>query len=349
MEPYHSVSKNQQRQMGSRDRPMSTGEANSQDQPIPESGASQIVLTQISEFRTSIPNPDRFIVRENPSPNVPETLPPSLSQGRATNEKGAKSIIDVDALCENRMAFGRTSDRTVISSAVNQVSILPGSRNKSADSRMSSEYVFGNQSNMEDKNDASEIEEVGRLDQYDSDTVRTLMSVMKQCGYKDRRKKKKSMKQFWADVMKTANRTCKITKSARSWEMKYCRLKKAYESYTRRVNVSGREGDDDELYTEPKFFREIHELESSSARNTLIGAMWSEMPSTQNVYGKKVSSTRKRTLNEKMSYLKEVEERTNANHAEMLNEVREGNKYRADLVGLVGELVKAVKSNLEKN
>ena len=60
--------------------------------------------------------------------------------------------------------------------------------------------------------------------------------------------------------------------------MKYCRLKKAYESYTRRVNVSGREGDDDELYTEPKFFREIHELESSSGRSTLIGAMSSEMP-----------------------------------------------------------------------
>ena len=50
-----------------------------------------------------------------------------------------------------------------------------------------------------------------------------------------------------------------------------------------------------------------------------------------------------------MSYLKEVEERTKANHAEMMNEVREGNKYRAELVGLVGELVKAMKSNLENN
>ena len=67
MEPYHSVSKNQQRQMGSCDRLMLTGEASSQDQPVPESGAAQLVSTQMSEFRTSILNPNRFIVRENPT------------------------------------------------------------------------------------------------------------------------------------------------------------------------------------------------------------------------------------------------------------------------------------------
>ena len=90
--------------------------------------------------------------------------------------------MDVDAFYEYRMAFGRKSHRTVVPSTVNQVSILSRSQNRSVESRMSSEYVFGNQSNMEDKNDASKIEEVGRLDQYDSDTVLTLMSVIQQCG-----------------------------------------------------------------------------------------------------------------------------------------------------------------------
>ena len=43
-----------------------------------------------------------------------------------------------------------------------------------------------------------------------------------------------------------------------------------YEHYIRKINVSVRQGNGDELYTQTLFFKEIHELESSAARNTVL-------------------------------------------------------------------------------
>ena len=157
------------------------------------------------------------------------------------------------------------------------------------------------------------------------------------------------MREFWNDVMNTAKSKAGIHKTARSWEMKYGRLRKAYEAYVRRVNVSGREGDEEDLYERPLYYSEIHELESKAARNTLLGAISSEMPAKHNIYGRTVSSTRKKTQSDKLEFLRVLEEKHHSNHSEIIKEVRGGNKHRAELVGLVGELVQAVKKGFEND
>ncbi len=86
------------------------------------------------------------------------------------------------------------------------------------------------------------------------------------------------MKSFWSEVSLIASSTEGINKPARGWEMKYGRLRKQYEKYLRNVNVSGREGDDEELFEKPPFFEEIHQLERP------LGAMSAEMEANCNIF-----------------------------------------------------------------
>ena len=154
------------------------------------------------------------------------------------------------------------------------------------------------------------------------------------------------MRAFWDEVSTQASKTIGVKKSARGWEMKYGRLRKAYENYVREVNISGREGDSSDVIEVPRFFTEIHELEHRSTRNNPPGAMSSEIVPTCNVFGKELSSTRKRNREGHLRVLKEIEAGSSKRHAELLSEVREGNRQRAQLVGFVGELVNTLKSSL---
>ena len=78
-------------------------------------------------------------------------------------------------MCEIRMTIWKICEVSLIHNAVNRVTLILGSQSRSVDFKMSGKYVSGTQRTMEDKNEAFEIEEVGRLDQYGSGIVRSLM------------------------------------------------------------------------------------------------------------------------------------------------------------------------------
>ncbi len=73
------------------------------------------------------------------------------------------------------------------------------------------------------------------------------------------------------------------------------------------------------------------------------------MTSTLNIFGDQLTSTRKRKREEYAELLIDLEKQTARRHEEIVEEVREGNKHRAQLVGFVVELVSALKSSLAKN
>ena len=63
---------------------------------------------------------------------------------------------------------------------------------------------------------------------YDDDTVRTLLRCMKEAGYGDRRKQKKSLKEVFQAAVRLAKDTEGIDQTAKGWQKKFNRLKQDY-------------------------------------------------------------------------------------------------------------------------
>ena len=82
---------------------------------------------------------------------------------------------------------------------------------------------------------------------------------MKSTGYRDRRKKKKTIADLYDEVASIAKTEHGIQKTVISWKSKFRRLKRDYADYLYMIKMSGRSGDDDDLYDTPAFFGEIHE------------------------------------------------------------------------------------------
>ncbi len=74
---------------------------------------------------------------------------------------------------------------------------------------------------------------------YDDHTVRMLMKVMLEEGYRNKKKMKKTMEEFFDGVVEKAWKIYKIRCSGRRWRDKYSKLKKEYEKYRREVTELG--------------------------------------------------------------------------------------------------------------
>ena len=123
------------------------------------------------------------------------SLSPTLSRNSTANKDKIGSVIDVDALCE-------TSASQVFESRRNQT--LPGRSRKAklVDDQIAKIRIRSRDDRVPLLNSVghrdvigTESEESVGQGQYDSETIRKLISVMKQCGYKDRRREKKTIKE----------------------------------------------------------------------------------------------------------------------------------------------------------
>ena len=155
----------------------------------------------------------------------------------------------------------------------------------------------------------------------ENDVVPMLIKAMRNCGYRDHRRKKRPMRAVWDEVQGYLSEVTKLQKSSLAWEAQYKRLRKPYKNYVRKTSISGREGDDPDIHELPPYYSEIHELENHATRNDPVGVISSELTSDHNIFGDKLSSTRKRKREEYVELLTDMERQTAKRHAEIVGEV----------------------------
>ena len=148
-----------------------------------------IVPTQVSQFEPSIPRPSTVGLNELRNP---ELVPVSVSiQRRADADLRLFSVIDVDALCNRPIEHDRSKCDPEEVEKSTQYGESIGVPKSSTAGRVR------NECNTEIRFDQTDrVRCVGSArcvgdEHYDSETVRLLMGIMKQCGYKDKRKKKR--------------------------------------------------------------------------------------------------------------------------------------------------------------
>ena len=88
--------------------------------------------------------------------------------------------------------------------------------------------------------------------------------MMSKAGYGNRKQQKKSLKDVFSEATRLAYNENGIRKTPKAWQKKFTRLNKtlqvtrqAYSAYLSKVSVSGRDGDEDDLYEKPPFFSDV--------------------------------------------------------------------------------------------
>ena len=128
------------------------------------------------------------------------------------------------------------------------------SKNKMAASMKKSEIVAKLFEQEEVKSDFEEqVATCNNNAMNADDDVRIMLSVMKDRGYRNRRKQEKSIADLYEEVIVIARKKHGIQKTALCWKSKWRRLKRDYDQYCDKIKQSGQHGDDDSLYDKPAF------------------------------------------------------------------------------------------------
>ena len=177
----------------------------------------------------------------------------------------------------------------------------------------------------------------------DHDTVLVLLRVMKEIGYGDRKRQQKSLKQVFQAAVKLAEEKYIVKRTAKAWQKKFNRIKQEYSAFIAKISESGRDGDDEDLYDTPPFFKEMHELERNRARHNRPGHI-SAGSSTNasddsNNSSVEPTSSRKRMKMESKITLETLDKNAAARHKLLLEEMRKGNEEKSRLRAAIEKLV----------
>lgn len=107
----------------------------------------------------------------------------------------------------------------------------------------------------------------GGGDNYDAATVQVLISCLRKAGYGNRVGHHKNMKAMFAAAVELAEKDHGIVRSADGWMKKFKRIRNGYSDNIAKIEKSGRDGDDEDLYDKPEFYDIIQELEFNKARH----------------------------------------------------------------------------------
>ncbi len=163
---------------------------------------------------------------------------------------------------------------------------------------------------------------------YDDHTVRMLMKGMLEEGYRNKKKMKKTMAEFFDGFAEKAWKIYKIRCRGRGWRDKY-------EKYRREVNRTGWDGDEVQLDL-PAYYPELCEMESRAARNDPPNVLSTEMNLDTNGFsGGIVTSTRKRLKKQANERILKREERQAERHDELLRELKRSNDAKEKMVALL--------------
>eukprot|EP00171_Calliarthron_tuberculosum_P003967 IDg3967t1 len=168
-------------------------------------------------------------------------------------------------------------------------------------------------SNVSKKRKVSTATADSSAEGYDNETVHVLIKCLKDVGYGNKQAQQKNMNQVFEEAVKLA-------------ESKY--------------DVSGSDGDDDDLYDMPVYFEYIHELERDKARHRPPATMSTASLADKSDDGSAMTSTRKRVKRERFNTMDEAYKRNTERHTELLAELRADNQHKATFNKLMAELVK---------
>ena len=89
----------------------------------------------------------------------------------------------------------------------------------------------------------------------------TLLSRIKQAGYGDHKQQRKSVQEVFTRGTEFAKKENSINRSAKVMQKTFTRMKQEYSAYIAKISQSAHGEDDKDLYEEPEFFKEMHDLE----------------------------------------------------------------------------------------
>lgn len=175
---------------------------------------------------------------------------------------------------------------------------------------------------------------------YDAETVSILVECMKKAGYGNKDFQERTRKTVFEKTVAIAAEQHNVTRSATGWQKKYNRMRKAYSAYVAKIQKSGRDGDDPELYDKPDFYEQVHELERHCARHRPPALLSTEMLSEGTDDGAAMSRSRKRVKKEQAMSLEEVEKQNERRHSEMMSQIRERNAQCESFNKMFAELIR---------
>lgn len=176
-------------------------------------------------------------------------------------------------------------------------------------------------------------------DSYDEETVRVLINCLKECGYGNKTKQKKSLNDVFKASVDLAASTHGVTRTAAGWKKKFYRIRKEYDDYINAISQSGRDGDDEDLFNKPCFYDLIHELLRDKARHDPPAMLSTALFGDGADDGSTMTSTKKRVKREHSLTLEEAEKRNSERHNELLAEIKKGNEHRANFNNMFDKLL----------
>ena len=177
---------------------------------------------------------------------------------------------------------------------------------------------------------------------YADDDVRIMLSVIKERGYRNRRKQKQSISDLFEDVIVIARKKYGIQKTATSWKSKWRRLKRDYDQYCDKIKESGQHGDDDDLYDKPAFFTEIHELCHESARHTTPAASCSEIAHEKKLLDKSFTSTKKKVASAEKNKMQSDIQVIERQHTELMEAFEKDLKQKERLIDVISKVAESL-------
>lgn len=74
------------------------------------------------------------------------------------------------------------------------------------------------------------------------------------------------MKMLFEESVSLSEKECGIEPNANEWKSRFNCIKQDYSSYVKKINQSGRDGEDEDLQRKSKFSQEMHNMEYEKAR-----------------------------------------------------------------------------------
>lgn len=176
-------------------------------------------------------------------------------------------------------------------------------------------------------------------DSYDEETVRVLINCLKESGYGNKTKQKKSLNDVFKASVDLATSIHGVTRTAAGWKKKFYRIRKDYDDYINAISQSGRDGDDEDLFNKPCYYDLIHELLRDKARHDPPAMLSTAIFGDGGDDGSTMTSTKKRVKREHTLTLEEAEKRNSERHNELLAEIKKGNEHRANFNNMFDRLL----------
>eukprot|EP00171_Calliarthron_tuberculosum_P005588 IDg5588t1 len=210
----------------------------------------------------------------------------------------------------------------------------PETRDDAADSDERSEEL-----SVAKKRKEAPMHAENSADSYDEETVRVLIDCLKECGYGNKTKQKKSLNDVFKASVDLASSKHGVARTAAGWKKKFYRIRKDYDEYITAISQSGRDGDDENLFNKPNYYELVHELLRHKARHDPPAMLSTATFGERGEDGSTITSTKKRIKREQSMTLEEADKRNSERHNELLAEIRKGNEHRANFNSMFDRLL----------